>query len=161
MSEELRLQYAVPVLCDLLEVSRSGYHRWKQTPVSRRHQEEGRLEVEIVAAHKRTRETYSAERLQTDLASHGVCVGVHRIRRIRRKLGLRCKQKKKFKATTDSRHNLPVAENLLGQTFGVSRPNQVWVSDITYVPPTKGGSTSQPTRIFLMGKSWGTRWGKG
>ena len=138
MIEELRLQYAVPVLCDLLEVSRSGYHRWKQTPVSRRRQEEGRREVEIIAAHKRTRETYSAERLQTDLAAHGVCAGVHRIRRIRKKLGLRCKQKKKFKATTDSRHNLPVAENLLDQKFEVTRPNQVWVSDITYVPTDEG-----------------------
>ena len=138
MIDELRLQYAIPALCALFEVSRSGYHRWKGAPVSRRRQEEGRLEVEIVAAHKRTRETYSAERLQTDLAAHGVCVGVHRIRRIRKKLGLRCKQKKKFKATTDSRHNLPVAENLLGQKFAVSRPNQVWVSDITYVPTDEG-----------------------
>ena len=138
MIEELRLQYAIPVLCDLLEVSRSGYHRWKEAPASRRRQEEGRLEVEILAAHRRTRETYSAERLQTDLAAHGVCVGVHRIRRIRKKLGLRCKQKKKFKATTDSRHNLPVAENLLDQKFEVTRPNQVWVSDITYVATGEG-----------------------
>ncbi len=138
MIEELRLQYAVPVLCSLLEVSRSGYHRWRQAPFSRRRQEEGRLEVEILAAHRRTRETYSAERLQTDLASHGVCVGVHRIRRIRRKLGLRCKQKRKFKATTDSRHNLPVAENLLDQKFEVTGPNQVWVSDITYVATGEG-----------------------
>ena len=73
-----------------------------------------RLEVEIRAAHKRTRQTYGAERLQHELAEHGIRVGICRIKRIRRKLGLRCKQKRKFKATTDSRHKLPVAENILG-----------------------------------------------
>lgn len=138
MIDQLRLQYGIPVLCDILKVSESGYHRWKQAPVSRRHQEEGRLEAEILAAHTRTRGTYGAERLQADLASHGISIGLYRIRRIRKKLGIVCKQKKKFKATTDSRHNLPVAENLLGQNFEVSRPNQVWVSDITSISTREG-----------------------
>jgi len=94
--------------------------------------------VEIRAAHKRTRQTYGAERLQEDLAEHGVRVGICRIKRIRRKLGIRCKQKRKFKATTDSRHKLPVAENILGQQFTVTEPNKVWTSDITYVPTDEG-----------------------
>ena len=64
--------------------------------------------------------------------------GICRIKRIRRKLGLRCKQKRKFKATTDSKHKLPVAENILGQQFKVAAPNEVWVSDITYVPTDEG-----------------------
>jgi transposase InsO family protein len=97
-----------------------------------------RLEIEIKAAHKRTRQTYGPERLQHDLAEHGVKVGICRIKRIRRKLGIRCKQKRKFKATTDSRHRLPVADNILGQQFQVYRPNTVWVSDITYVPTDEG-----------------------
>src|SRR5271167_2872239 len=91
-----------------------------------RAQEEARLEVEIKAAHKRTRQTCGPERLQHDLAEHGVQAGVCRIRRIRKKLGIRCKQVKKFKATTDSKHNLPVAENLLNQQFEVSKPNAAW-----------------------------------
>ena len=67
-----------------------------------------------------------------------VQVGICRIKRIRKKLGIRCKQKRKFKATTYSKHNLPVAENLLNQQFQVSEPNKVWVSDITYVPTDEG-----------------------
>ena len=65
-------------------------------------------------------------------------VGICRIKRIRRKLGIRCKQKRKFKATTNSKHTLPVAENILGQQFKVTAPNKVWVSDITYVPTDEG-----------------------
>ena len=84
------------------------------------------------------RQTYGPERLQHDLAEHGVRVGICRIKRIRKKLGIRCKQKRKFKATTDSRHKLPVAENLLGQQFKVYEPNKVWVSDITYIPTDEG-----------------------
>ena len=94
--------------------------------------------MEIRAAHKRTRQTYGPERLQRDLADNGVVVGVHRIKRIRRKLGLHCRQKRKFKATTDSRHFLPVAENLLDQKFEASAPNQTWLSDITYIPTGEG-----------------------
>jgi len=101
-------------------------------------QEEARLEVELRAAHKRTRQTYGAERLQHDLAEHGIKVGICRIKRIRRKLGIRCKQKRRFKATTDSKHTLPVAENILGQQFRVTAPSRVWASDITYVPTDEG-----------------------
>jgi transposase InsO family protein len=97
-----------------------------------------RLEVAIKAAHRRTRQTYGAERLQRELAEDGIRVGICRIKRIKRKLGLRCKQKRKFKATTDSKHKLPVAENLLKQQFKVHEPNAVWVSDITYVPTDEG-----------------------
>ena len=76
--------------------------------------------------------------MQRDLAAHGVCIGVHRIKRLRRKLGLCCKQRRRFKATTDSRHGLPVAENLLGQRFDARSPSQTWLSDITYIPTEEG-----------------------
>jgi transposase InsO family protein len=125
-------------MCGVLEVSRSGYYAWHGRPPSKRAQEEGRLEVEIKAAHTRTRGTYGPERIQQDLAAHGVTTGICRIRRIRKKLGIRCKQIKKFKATTDSKHTLPVAENLLAQKFEATAPNQVWVSDITYISTDEG-----------------------
>ena len=134
----LRLTYPLLLICRVLEISRSGYYAWLKLPSSRRAQEEGRLEVEIKAAHKRTRSTCGPERLQQDLAAHGVKVGICRIRRIREKLGIRCKQIKKFKATTDSSHTLPVAENLLDQKFEATLPNQVWVSDITYISTNEG-----------------------
>jgi transposase InsO family protein len=138
MMKELRLEYPTSVLSRMLVVSASGYYAWVNRSPSKRAREEVRLELEIRAAHKRTRQTYGPERLQHDLAEHGVRVGICRIRRIRKKLGIRCKQKRKFKATTQSRHRLPVAENLLGQLFKVCKPNTVWVSDITYVPTDEG-----------------------
>ncbi len=135
---QMRLNYALPLLGRMLKVSLSGYYGWVDRPLSKRAREELRLELEIKAAHRRTRQTYGAERMQHELAEHGVRVGICRLKRLRRKLGVRCKQKKKFKATTDSRHKLPVAENLLGQEFKVYAPNKVWVSDITYVPTDEG-----------------------
>ena len=76
-------------MCRVLEVSTSGYYAWLKRPGSPRQKEEKRLELEIIAAHQRTKETYGPERLQKDLADHDVHIGVHRIKRIRRKLGLR------------------------------------------------------------------------
>ena len=134
----LRLTYPLALVCRVLGVSRSGYYAWLRRPVSKRAQEDGRLEIEIRAAHRRTRETFGPERLQRDLAAHGVKVGVLRIRRIRKKLGLRCKQVRRFKVTTHSKHTLPVAENLLGQDFRATAPNQVWVSDLSYVATEEG-----------------------
>jgi len=136
--KDMRLQYPIPPMSRVLEVSASGYYAWLHRPLSRHAQEEARLEVEIKAAHKRTRQTYGPERLQHDLEAHGIQAGVCRIKRIRKKLGIRCKQKKKFKVTTDSKHSLPVAENLLNQQFATTAPNQVYVTDITYIPTEEG-----------------------
>jgi putative transposase len=126
------------MLCGILKVSQSGYYKWLSRKPCKRAQEEGRLEAEIKAAHKRTRETYGPERLQHELKEQGVSVGICRIRRIRKKLGIRCKQRRKFKATTDSKHTLPVAENLINQEFKATRPSEVWLSDITYIPTEEG-----------------------
>src|ERR1035437_1906644 len=100
--DELRHQHPVAAMCRAIDVSESGYHAWRIRPPSSRTQENDRLEIEIKAAHERTRQTYGPERLQSDLADNGIQIGIHRIKRIRKKLGLHCKQKRKFKATTDS-----------------------------------------------------------
>ena len=136
--KRMRLSYPIPLVSRILKVSCSGFYAWLDRAPSRWAKEEMRLEVEIKAAHSRTRQTYGAERLRHELATHGVMVGVCRIKRIRRKLGLRCMQKRKFKATTDSNHSLPVAGNILKQQFMVHKPDTVWVSDITYVPTDEG-----------------------
>jgi putative transposase len=134
----LRLKYPIPLMSRMLVVSISGYYAWQDRPLSRHDREELRLELEIKAADRRTKQTYGAERLQHDLAEHGIRVGVCRIKRLRTKLGIRCKQKRKFKATTYSKHGLPIAENILNQQFQVTAPNKVWLSDITYVPTDEG-----------------------
>jgi putative transposase len=136
--KEMRLEYPIPLMCRVLDASRSGYYAWLKRRPSKHAQEEGRLEVEIRAAHKRTRCSCGPERIQKDLAAHGVKTGICRIRRIRKKLGLRCKQTRKFKATTDSRHSLPVAANILEQKFAATAPNEIWVSDMTYISTDEG-----------------------
>jgi transposase InsO family protein len=122
----------------MLHVSSSGYYAWLTRALSKHAQEEVRLEIEIKAAHTRNRGTCGPERLQQDLAEYGIKVGICRIRRIRKKLGICCKQVKKFKATTNSKHALPVAENLLDQKFEAASPNWAWTSDITYIPTDEG-----------------------
>lgn len=136
--KEWRLQFPISVMCRVLDVSRGGFYDRVGRKLSRRAQEDERLKAAIKAAHKRTRESYSARRLQPELAADGFVAGRDHIARLRRELGLRCRQKRKFKATTNSNHNLPVAENLLNQTFTPSAPNEVWVADITYIPTGEG-----------------------
>ena len=134
----LRPHYPLAVMCRVLDVSRSGYHAWERRAPSLRAQANHRLEVAIQAAHRRTRESYGPERLQPELKAEGFPAGVGRIKRLRKKLGIRCKQHRRFKATTNSRHHLPVAPNLLNQNFAASRPNETWVTDLTYVPTVEG-----------------------
>jgi putative transposase len=138
MIKELRLHYPVPFVKRILKVSASGYYAWQDRPLSKRDRDDLRLEIEIKAADKRTKQTYGAERLQHDLAENKVQVGISRIKRIRKKLGLHCIQKRKFKATTNASHSLPVAKNLLEQRFKTTKPNTVWLSDITYVATDEG-----------------------
>lgn len=136
--KESRLQYPIALMAKIFDVSVSGYHAWDERPPSKRAQEDARLCVAIRAAHQRTRKSYSAVRLQPELAADGFLAGVGRIKRLRRAMNIRCLQKKKFKATTNSNHSLPVAENVLNQTFKAQRPNEVWVTDITYIPTAEG-----------------------
>ena len=138
MIKGLRLKYSVLALCRYLKVSESGYYAWLNRKPTKRQQENARLTVEIKAAHKRTRGVCGAEKLQKELEAFGTYVGICRIKRIKREQGLYCKQTKKYKATTDSDHKLPVAANLLNQEFKAETPNKVWVSDITYIPTEEG-----------------------
>lgn len=92
----------------------------------------------MLAAHQRTREIYSAKRLHHDLADHGVQATPYRVRTLRKKLNLCCKQKLKFKVTADSKHHLPVAPNILNREFSANAPGKVWISDITYIPTDEG-----------------------
>lgn len=137
---ELRLQYPITDLCKQLGLSESGYYSWRSRPPSRQQQDDARLKVVILcAAHKRTRETCGPERLQQDIAEHeGLQIGVHRIKRLRKELGIKCRQKRKFKATTNSNHSLPVAKNLVDQNFTATAPNQIWLTDITYIRTGEG-----------------------
>jgi putative transposase len=131
-------EFSIALMSRVLGVSRSGYYDWARREPSARAQADARLKVAIKAAHVRSRETYGPRRLQPELAEEGFVAGRDRIARLRQEMGLRCKQTCKFKATTQSNHSLPVAENLLDQTFAPSAPNEVWVTDLTYIPTAEG-----------------------
>jgi putative transposase len=134
----LRLEYPVSVLCRVFGVSRSGFYTWANCKPSQRAQDDTRLKVAIKAVHEQSRQTYGPLRMQPELEAQGFAAGRDRIIRLRHELALRCKQKRKFKATTNSNHDLPVAENLLNQTFAPTRPNEAWVTDITYIATGEG-----------------------
>lgn len=134
----VRLEYPLGLLCRVFDVSRSGYYAALDRPSSQRAQDDEKLKIAIKAAHVQTRQTYGPLRLQPELAAQGFEAGRDRIVRLRRELGLRCKQKRRFKATTNSKHAYPVAPNLLEQTFAPTGPNEAWVSDITYVATDEG-----------------------
>ncbi|MBK9307837.1 MAG: IS3 family transposase [Nitrospira sp.] len=106
----LRLQYPLTLLCRVLNVSRIGYYPWCTRRPSKRARENPWLEVAIQAAYVRTRQTYGPERLQAELRADGFPAGIDRIKRLRKKLGLRCTQVRRFATTTDSTHALPVGE---------------------------------------------------
>lgn len=125
-------------MCRVLKVSRSGFYAWVRRPESRRTMENRKLLVEIKSVHERTRRSYGSPRIHAELTERGVVCGRHRVARVMRENGLIAKAAKKFKATTDSNHRLPVAENLLQRQFEVSEPNRAWVGDISYVWTREG-----------------------
>jgi len=130
--------YGVQKMCRVLGVSRSGYYGWKKQPQSKRRKEDEKILMEIRESHKNSRRAYGSPRITEDLQACGTKCGENRIARLMKIHGIVGKAKKKFKATTNSRHNLPVAENVLNQNFTAEKPNTVWVSDITYVPTLEG-----------------------
>lgn len=123
-----------------LEVSRSGYYAWRDRPPSPRAREDERLGVAIRAVHAASRQTYGTRRVQAELRAQGFEAGRDRIGRLRHQMGLHCRQKRRFKVTTttDSEHALPVAENLLQQRFEAAAPDQVWMTDLTYIATDEG-----------------------
>jgi len=133
-----RLLYPLSLMASVLEVSRSGFYKWLSREASRREKEDNYLKTEIQRVHDWSRGTYGPVRIQAELKDAGIIVGRDRIGRLRRKMGLKCIQRKKFKATTNSKHNLPVAPNLLDQQFDIIEPGQVWGTDITYVGTDEG-----------------------
>lgn len=136
--DQHRSSHGVQKMCRVLCVSRSGYYGWKKQPQSKRQKENEQLLMEIKESHKSSRGTYGSPRITEDLQANGTKCGENRVARLMKKNGIAGKAKKKFKATTNSKHSLPVAENLLNQDFTGKKPNAVWVSDITYVPTLEG-----------------------
>lgn len=125
-------------MCRVLEVSTSGYYDWRGRAESQRKKQDRRLVVEIKAIHRQSRQTYGSPRIHDQLKDRGIRCGKKRVARLMQLHGLRAKQTRRFKATTDSKHTLPVAENVLSRQFTPSAPDVVWAADITYIPTRQG-----------------------
>jgi len=130
--------YDKKLLCRMLKVSRSGYYAWQRHPESARAKENERLLMRIREVHAKSRSTYGSPRVWRQLRRDGETCGRGRVARLMREAGIAARQKRRFKVTTDSAHNLPVAANLVDRRFNVGVPNRIWASDITYIPTSEG-----------------------
>ncbi len=136
--EEHRDQWPVRLLCDALDVSPAGYYAWRGRPASARQQRQDALLVEIRAIHAEFKACYGSPRVHAELAARGQDCSVNTVAKLMHDHGIRAKTARKFRCTTDSNHDLPVADNLLGRQFDPDAPNEVWVADITYIPTREG-----------------------
>lgn len=132
-------EYPIKLLCVVFAVSRSGYYTWLQSNGSVRACRDDQLRAKIAAAHQQSRGTYGSPRITAELRAQNEPVGRHRVARLMREAGLRGRQKRRYRVrTTDSAHAHPIAPNLLATLPAPTKPDQVWVSDLTYVPTDEG-----------------------
>jgi len=125
--------YTITMLCRVLEVSRSGFHAWLRRPPAPRLGLDAILAVQVVAIHKRSRETYGSPRVHAELKAKGVRVGKKRVERLMRENSVEARRKRRFRKTTDSKHSNPIAPNVLARNFHVTAPDRVWATDVTAV----------------------------
>jgi len=131
--------WSVRSMCDVLGVSRSAYYEWARGVSHQKDVADAVLAVHIKAIHRRSRRTYGSPRVHAELVAEGHRVGVNRVARLMRDLGIAGVPKRRFKGTTTlSDHDEPVADNLLGRDFSAARPNEAWVGDITYLSTAAG-----------------------
>jgi transposase InsO family protein len=139
----MRKQYPVSISCEVLDVSASGYFVWQRRQSADRPGPAGRHSDEALLAHMRAihaevKQEYGWPRMHKELLARGIRVGKERVRHLMQQHGIRAKTKRKFVVTTDSRHSLPVAPDLVQRRFKPEAPNQLWSGDITYIATDEG-----------------------
>ncbi|WP_338113337.1 IS3 family transposase [Paenibacillus artemisiicola] len=137
--EDHRSEFRVEKMCSVLEVSRSGYYKWRTAASSERQQRKAKL-TDRIAWHFYDSDTrYGSPRIYQELKKEGWTVSERTVGFIMRENGLRSCMSRKFRTTTtDSNHELPIAPNVLQQDFSATKPNEKWVADITYIPCRQG-----------------------
>jgi transposase InsO family protein len=132
-------EFSINMLCSICNVSRSGYYEWLVRVEPRRAGQNRALSVEICAIYQESRKTYGAIRVQKELKTRGKTCSKNRVARIMKQADIKSVHRRKFRVcTTDSKHKLPVAENILQQDFSATRTNQKWGCDITYIQTDEG-----------------------
>jgi transposase InsO family protein len=133
-----KARFPVRLLCRVLEVSRAGFYAWQGRPPAPRTQADERLGLEIAAIHAESRQRYGSPRVHAELSVRGHRTSRKRVARLMRQHGLAGRRRRRFRATTDSRHTLPVAPNVLDRQFAQPAPDRAWVTDITYIATGEG-----------------------
>ena len=131
-------EFTVEKMCQVLEVSRSGYYDCLEREAGQRQLENEELKLKIAEIYWQNKGRYGSPRIHKQLKQMGYHYNIKRIERLMSVMGLKVIQKKKYKRTTDSNHKLPIKDNLLKRNFNINQPNKVWVSDITYIPTNEG-----------------------
>ena len=131
--QSLTGRFPVAALCRAVRISTSGYYAWRKREPSERQKQNQALLSQIRQFFVRSKQTYGSPRIWKDLQEARISGGKHRVARLMRRAGLRAVVAPRFRVTTDSKHPLPVAENLLGRNFGAGEANVNWAADITYL----------------------------
>jgi len=160
--------FRVTMMCRLLKVSKAGYYAWCKRDQSKRAVDDARLSTRIKLIHKTSRRTYGSPRIHAQLQKDGVRVGRKRVARLMKLHAIEVKTRRRYKATTNSKHDLPVADNILDRRFDIDEiaaTDRVWAGDITYVWTLEGwalsrrrfGSALAPGRRLVHEPKYGTR----
>ena len=130
--------FPISTKCRVLGVARSGFYAWRKRPRPARADADAQLAVTVAAVHTRSRKAYGSPRVYKELKARGVRIARKRVERVMRENGIQGRRKRRFKRTTDSNHNGPIAPNLLAQNFSASEPNRAWVTDVTAIATGEG-----------------------
>jgi putative transposase len=136
--QENRKNFALNIMTRVLSVTNTGYLTWKRRGPSARKQEDDVLREEIKVIHANSKCTYGAPRIKSALEDNGKNVSRKRTNRLMREAGCETRYRKQFVHTTNSKHSSSIAENKLNREFQADKPNQKWVTDITYLHTSEG-----------------------
>ena len=131
-------KYSIEKMCRKIKVSRSGYYQWCKRDESPRKKKDRELKEIILAIYIKYKKRYGSPRIHDELHEMGIPCSKKRVERLMREQGIRAQHKRQFRVTTNSKHNYPVAPNLLNRQFHVNAPNRVWATDITYIRTFEG-----------------------
>jgi transposase InsO family protein len=155
--EDRRADYPVTIMCDVLGISPAGYYAWRARPESPRAAANRKLLDDIKQVHRDTNGRYGSPRVHAELRAQGHGTSRGRIERLMRRHGIRAIMARPWRVrTTDSRHDFPIAPNLLARKFIATAPNRIWLADVTYIETDQGWSSWICTAAGSSAGRWRT-----